>query len=208
MYHLWNKLCTHNTFWNFPGDLQYCVLFISYCFFSLNFGLGNVYWPFFEFTHLSCVTIADELLKGILHFCSRFLLLEVPLDSFIVSIPPLQLHICTFIVSMCFIRIHNILIIVILNSLINPTSVPHLSLVLKIALSPQTLFFSWLLACFVFICWKPDVIFSGNRNWGKLAFNILICVNLAGSWDLFNVCYGHHRLKILLAPLFQSSVLD
>ena len=171
-------------------------LFISYYFFSLNFGLRNFYWPFFKFTHLSGVTITDALMKDILHFCYCVLLLEVPLDSFIVSIPLLTLHMCTFIVSMHFIRIHNILIIVILNSLINPTSASHLSLALK------TAFFSWLLARFVFICWKPGVIFQViGSEVNRLLTSWLVLIWLgAGMYLMFSV--GTIGLTFFQCPHF------
>lgn len=146
-----------------PETSNVMFLFISYCVFSLRYGLGNFYWPFFKLTDLSCHRYWWAYERPSSFLLPRFLLLRVPLDSCVVSIHLPTLPICTFTVSTRFISVHDTLIIVIVNSLSD-----KFNICVTFDSGSDDGFFSSdvIVCCFVFLgFWHVLFLFAEIQTW-------------------------------------------
>lgn len=106
--------------------LSFLSLFLSLFYFSF----GSFHWPFMVTDSFSgCVNSTEEIVQDILHFFhstfdfeSLFLILRVDISLLI-------LPICSWISSGLFMRVHDTLIIVILNFLPTTSKFQHLCLI-------------------------------------------------------------------------------
>ena len=94
-------------------------------------------------------------------------------------------------------------------SLIVPTSFSYVGFVLMMAFSFQPVLISYFLICLYFLLLLKARHVEGNGNWGKRAFSVESCVNLARSRATFEVCCSceHHRLQFSLVTISLSPLL-